>query len=205
MKKKIFLIALAACLITLSVAGSSLAYFTDIASESNVFTAGNVKITLDYNTDPTRLYPGETYTKTATITNSGTENAYVGIIIDVRTEGLDLATVQNIFTVPGNDTVRYIVTDTGYAIYAVVDSAVTTDTNDNANVATLAIKMDMPTTWGNEEMNIFNSLTVEVTAYAVQTVGFENDGAATALTAAFDVWADGYNTTTQAEQVDPEG
>ena len=104
MKKKIFMMTLAACLIVLSIVGTSLAYFTDTDAKTNVFTAGNVDIELTYDETDTRLYPGQTYEKVATIENVGTENAYVGLIIEVVTNGsstFNLETIQNVFTVDG--------------------------------------------------------------------------------------------------------
>ena len=177
MKKKIFMMTLAACLIVLSIVGTSLAYFTDTDAKTNVFTAGNVDIELTYDESATRLYPGQTYKKVATIENVGTENAYVGLIIEVVTNGFDLDTIQNVFTVDGADTTAYAPTAEGYAIYAVVNAALTVGNN-----ATLTTNMAIPAAW-NAEMAAFNTLTVKVTAYATQTVGFNN--AEKALAASF--------------------
>jgi len=171
MKKKIFMMTLATCLIVLSIVGTSLAYFTDTDAKTNVFTAGNVDIELTYDESATRLYPGQTYEKVATIENVGSENAYVGLIIEVVTNGFDLDTIQNVFTVDGADTTTYAPTAEGYAIYAVVNAALTTTTPGNK--ATLTTKMVIPAAW-NTEMAAFNTLTVNVTAYATQTVGFNS-------------------------------
>ena len=85
MKKKILMLALAVCLITLSIAGASLAYFTDVDEKTSVFTSGNVNIALAYDETETKVYPGQTYTeKAATITNTGSEDAFVGAIIEVE-------------------------------------------------------------------------------------------------------------------------
>lgn len=95
MKKKILIIAVAACLLALTIAGTSIAYFTDTEEYTNVFTSGKVDITLTYNTTTvndnletdgtieltTHAYPGQSYPINATIKNVGTENAYVGAII----------------------------------------------------------------------------------------------------------------------------
>ena len=93
MKKKIFVVALAACLLILSVAGSSIAYFTDTAEYTNVFTAGNVNITLTANgqdastaadilgEEDQNVYPGKTVDNEVVISNVGTEDAYVGAVI----------------------------------------------------------------------------------------------------------------------------
>ena len=184
MKKKIFMMTLAACLIVLSIVGTSLAYFTDTDAKTNVFTAGNVDIELTYDETDTRLYPGQTYEKVATIENVGSENAYVGLIIEVVTNGFDLDTIQNVFTVDGADTTAYAQTAEGYAIYAVVNAALTVGNN-----ATLTTNMAIPAAW-NAEMAAFNTLTVKVTAYATQTVGFNSaTPAKEALAASFTAWA----------------
>ena len=106
MKKKIFVITLAVCLLALSIAGTSMAYFTDVENATNVFTAGNVDITLTYNgktadTDTsaeaiaieTKAYPGQKYTVNAAISNVGSENAYVGAIITLTNENAKLSEV----------------------------------------------------------------------------------------------------------------
>ena len=176
---------LAACLIVLSIVGTSLAYFTDTDAKTNVFTAGNVDIELTYEVTDTRLYPGQTYDEVATIENVGTENAYVGLIIEVVTNDFDLDTIQNVFTIDGANTPTYAPTAEGYAIYAVVGAALTVGNN-----ATLTTNMAIPATW-NAEMAAFNNLTVKVTAYATQTVGFNN--AQDALAASFTAWANQQN------------
>ena len=182
MKKKIFMMTLAACLIVLSIVGTSLAYFTDTDAKTNVFVAGNVNIELTYDETDTRLYPGQTYEKVATIENVGTENAYVGLIIEVVTNDsstFNWETIEGVFTVSGADTTAYAQTAEGYAIYAVFNAALTTTEGDKA---TLTTNMAIPAAW-NTEMAAFNNLTVNVTAYATQTVGF--DSAEAALEASF--------------------
>ena len=109
MKKKIFIIALAACLFALSIAGSSIAYFTDTEEYTNVFTSGDVNITLTYagaatdegvetdnvlEIEDTHVYPGQTYPINAYITNTGSEKAYVGAIITL-TDNEDITKIVN--------------------------------------------------------------------------------------------------------------
>ena len=182
MKKKIFMITLAACLIILSIASTSLAYFTDTDAKSNVFTAGNVGITLTYDAytgDAARLYPGQTYGKPATITNDGTENAYVGAIIKLTVpQGTSFETVSSIFTGLSSNTIKYVPTETGYTVYVVVEAPLATEAT--ANIFT---NMAIPATWGNAEMAVLSNFNVNITAYATQTVGFNN--AAEALKTAF--------------------
>lgn len=185
MKKKIFMITLAACLIILSIASTSLAYFTDTDAKSNVFTAGNVGITLTYNAytgDAARLYPGQTYGNPATITNDGTEKAYVGAIINLTVpQGTTYETVSSIFTGLSDNTnniIKHVQTTTGYTVYVVVEAPLATGAT--ANIFT---NMAIPATWGNAEMALLSGLSVNITAYATQTVGF-ND-ATVALKTAF--------------------
>lgn len=113
MKKKIFVIALAACLLILSVAGTSVAYFTDTEQYTNTFTAGNVNIELseakviadtngDLVADGTNrivvngavgitndygtIFPGQSIYKDPTIENIGSEAAYIGAIIKITND-----------------------------------------------------------------------------------------------------------------------
>ena len=219
MKKKIFLIALAACLITLSVAGSSLAYFTDTDAKTNVFTSGNVDIVLNmkgYNSDneetQTKMYPGMNYNNYATIENIGSEDAYVGAIIDVilpTNEETGVATlttteIVDLFVGLNSYTTQCVATTNGYRIYVVMGSLIgTANTTDNGTAtANVFTGVSIPKEWDHAQMANFKDMTVNVKGYAVQTVGLAD--AEAALTAAFAVWADGYNTTTQAEQVDPD-
>lgn len=192
MKKKIFMLTVVACLVVLSIAGTSLAYFTDTDSKTNVFTSGNVDITLDYDETETRVYPGQIYTKDAVITNVGTEDAFVGIIIDVTVDKntFSASEIAAIFTVPGNDTVKCVATDTGYAIFAVAGAPVAKAGSADGTTTTVSVQMAIPAEWTSTQTTAFtsNSPVVKVTAYGVQTVGFSN--ATEALTTAFDAWAE---------------
>ena len=110
MKKKIFIIAVAVCLAVLSIAGSSIAYFTDTEEYTNTFTAGNVDIKLTYKgvetndgvevddvieLADTHVYPGQTYPINAVITNIGSEKAYVGAIITL-TDDADITAIVGV-------------------------------------------------------------------------------------------------------------
>lgn len=97
MKKKLMAIALAVCVAAVLAAGASLAYFTDKTdAANNVFTMGNVKITLD-ETDLTKdggsrtpegntytnLYPGMDMVKDPIVHNTGRNDAWVRVIVRV--------------------------------------------------------------------------------------------------------------------------
>ena len=213
MKKKIFVIALIACLAVLSVAGSSIAYFTDTEAYTNVFTAGDVDIALTANgqvvnesalslTD-NKVYPGQTIAKNVVITNTGSENAYVGAVITL-TRGTNGTVSGDIITKEGdvaegaaaNDipvAVTKLITgltksgydvrvaDDGLTIYVIKNEAIA-----NGQTANVFTNVVIPASWDNAQMALFNNVKLNVTAYATQEVGFDN--AIEALQAAFDAF-----------------
>lgn len=85
MKKKMVTICLVVALVLTAVAGGSLAYFTDKEAAENVFTTGNVDITLDevFNEDNAKLLPGIDVTKEVKVTNVGSEDSFVRVHIAV--------------------------------------------------------------------------------------------------------------------------
>lgn len=192
-KKKVFALALATCVIVLSIAGSSIAYFTDTDTYTNVFTSGNVDIVLNGSNGNEGIYPGKTVTRNTTIDNVGTADAYIGAIITLSsaniggylsaTEGTDklyvgdfltdLATVHKIDTVLTDGVV------TAFKIYIVYGTALTSA----ATPVQVLTGMQIPATWNNDEMASISNLNLTVDAYAVQTDGFTS--ALQALQAAF--------------------
>ena len=132
MKKKILVVALVVCVLVLSIASATMAYFTDTHSATNTFTVGDVDITLteaavmqdetngnivaDPNADPVRvengidfgtaygsLFPMQSICKDPTITNVGSEQAYIGAIITIangedKVAGADGKGITFIFT-----------------------------------------------------------------------------------------------------------
>ena len=197
MKKKIFMIAMAALLIILSVAGASMAYFTDVKEKTNVFTSGNVEITLTYANeleDTQHVYPSQSFDVDATITNVGSEKAYVGAIITLTKAG----GISTIITPDGagdtvastdilvgltenGNTVKYREITDGYEIYVVNPTEVA---GNGVGKAVIFNDLKIPNEWNREEMNVFKGVSFTVKAYATQSAGFEN-GAADALTKAF--------------------
>ena len=215
MKKKLFMITLAVCLIVLSIASTSLAYFTDTDTKGSTFVAGNVKIALDLiNLENTKLFPGQKYDQNATISNIGSEDAYVGAIITLEnTAGLD-----SIITPNGDDTdnipvaITKLITNLGgdgYEVKCVLNDEKTCCTvyvvcknplkgNQTPSAATTIFSgIEIPKEWDHDQMATFQNVEMTVTAYATQTVGFTS--AEAALKAAFgsaegDAWYD-YPTT----------
>ena len=121
MKKKILIIAVAVCLVVLSIAGSSIAYFTDEEAYTNVFTAGDVDITLSaknaegtmetiddddnansvLNIANANVYPGQVISKDVTIKNVGSERAFVGAVITLTRGDSNAAVDASIVTKAG--------------------------------------------------------------------------------------------------------
>jgi predicted ribosomally synthesized peptide with SipW-like signal peptide len=102
MKKKIFIVALVVCIMAISIASASMAYFTDTEKATNTFTSGEVAIKLTEQNanglvfdssnaaldDPVafgNLYPGIDVVKKPVITNTGSEDAYVRVHIAIPT------------------------------------------------------------------------------------------------------------------------
>lgn len=84
-KRKILLLALSLCMVAILAAGTTLAYLTDTEVETNVFTIGNVDITLTENFENNKLIPGIDVNKDVFVTNVGSEDAYVRVHIAIPT------------------------------------------------------------------------------------------------------------------------
>ena len=205
MKKKIFGITLAVCILVLSIASTTIAYFTDTKEQTQVFTAGNVAITLTSSSNifetqddnqKMRLYPGQVLTSNSTIKNVGSEEAYVGAIITFS----DKAVASNfnpnnlitgMFNWNEDVQVTYSADETSCKIYVVYPTELAVDTVDNTVDSSVELfdKITIPASWDHTEMARFNNLKITITAYATQTAGLESVGAAKALNAAFPtVW-----------------
>lgn len=85
-KKKIFAVAIILLVIVLGI-GGIIAYFTDKKDVTNTFTLGNVKITLtepNYDTvEAAKVTPNKIIDKDPTITNVGTNDAYIFAKVEV--------------------------------------------------------------------------------------------------------------------------
>ena len=113
-KKKVFALALSVCIVVLSIASSSIAYFTDTDEYTNTFTSGKVDITLteavalrnadtghveianvnnrtDYNANSVygKIFPDQTIAKDPRITvASDSEDAYLGATVVISKTGI---------------------------------------------------------------------------------------------------------------------
>lgn len=111
-KKYVFLFICIVISILLTV-GGIIAYFTDTKEVTNVFTIGNVSITLTepkwdeaipdgetVNPNSQNVIPGSTIDKDPTITNVGTNDAYIFVKIEVPNynNSADPAVATDLFT-----------------------------------------------------------------------------------------------------------
>lgn len=83
MKKKLTALAMVLVLGATAAIGGTLAYFTDTDEATNVFTTGNVDITLEekFDAENAKLMPGIDITKEVDVKNEGTEKAFVRVHI----------------------------------------------------------------------------------------------------------------------------
>ena len=92
MKKKLTAIFLCVALVAIAIVGASLAYFTDTDAKTNVFTTGQVDITLNetFDKDNAKLLPGDenAIAKVINVTNNE-EDAYVRLHIAFPADTLD--------------------------------------------------------------------------------------------------------------------
>ena len=189
MKKKIFGITLAVCLVVLSIASSTMAYFTDVEEKTHAFTSGNVNIAFignvfTDNNSTTATHPGKQIGADALVANTGTEDAYVGIVINF-TKKLGETDARALFTDLGKGgwETKYVENADTCSIYVICPNVL-----EKTSEVTFFENIVIPLEWNNDQMAAFNGTTITVNAYATQTYGFDN--AKTALTPAFpDKWS----------------
>ena len=195
MKKKIIALCLIVALAATAVIGGTLAYFTDTDAKTNVFTTGNVDITLTEpewdaakEADPThsKLMPGRRIVKDATITvEEGSERAYTFMKIELSDDFVallqayagedfdwdDQTAVYNLigkwFDAPRSKVMEM---GTNYVILGVLSPK-------DAGVATqylnaVTVPADVPSGMIDEN----GTYEIDITAYAIQAEGFEPAG-----------------------------
>lgn len=222
MKRKALLISLSVALVALMALGFTLAYFTDTEDVSNTFTVGNVEITLDeakvkkdtsenmvnYVADGTDrvasnsyegLVPGSRVLKDPSITNVGSNAAYIRVTIKFNNQ-------DEIYNALGNtpagmaDVVNNLIStgfsyqcawklgsdgtygsDSGTADYSGVLNKnekifVLYFTNPLAagTSITLFDGLKVPTSFDNDDMEMFKNLDISITADAIQAEGFNS-------------------------------
>ena len=186
MKKKIITLALVVCLITLSIAGATTAYFTDTKSVTNTFVSGSndikINLTMTNATTNEKLFPGVAYNKTTVLSNTGADSVYVGVIISLSNTGKVVTAANALGLIEGiNTDYQYAVvsTDTGADIYLVRKTALPANSGD-----TVFTNFVPDASWDNDTMEKCGNMTLTVSAYATQTAGMTGT-ALDALKAAF--------------------
>ena len=159
MKKKIFIVALVVCIMAVSIASASMAYFTDTEKATNTFTSGDVAIemteaavkadALGHLVEDTasnrkeatetgatfdygKIFPMQTIYKDPTVKNTGSESAFIGAVITIKNnEG----TIDDLLTV-GSDANKTAVSE---FITGLVSNGYTVkyaEVKDNSNAVT---------------------------------------------------------------------
>ncbi len=84
-KKKLLTLAMVLSMVAILAIGGTIAYFTDVDSEENVFFTGNVEIDLqeDFDEENAKLMPGIDIQKAVRVKNIGSENAFVRVHLAV--------------------------------------------------------------------------------------------------------------------------
>ena len=184
-RKKSILTAVVLLLVIL--VGGMLAYFTDTEVRTNVFTIGDVQITLNEagwtqdgsttnytRTEATNIAPNTTVAKAPTITNDGKNAAYVFIKVQVPVANVTVNGTkanQEIFTLGTKDSAWTEVSHTeATGTYVFAYGTSTTMTSLAKNAITTAVfpdvtlkNLDNPSELGETAPNI------TVTAYGIQT------------------------------------
>ena len=122
-------------LVAVLVVGGTLAYFTDTKSADNVFTMGNVKITLDETNianpngdrvikNEYNVYPGAVVTKDPIVHNTGKNGAYVRAVVTIE-NGMNWLGLynENVWTAPQEAAFNALINNTLGEGWELVDIA----------------------------------------------------------------------------------
>ena len=170
MKKKVSVIVTAAALVALIVVGSTLAFFTSQGNVDNVVTMGNVKISLtepNYK-DSGIVVPGQTIVKDPTVTNTGSNTAYIRCKIDMtglsKDEQGQLLDGNIVFGSAEDGTGRdkWFPADDGYYYYQ--------EKLASSESAVFFNRVKIPEYWDNDLAN--REFHINVTAEAIQADNF---------------------------------
>ncbi len=199
MKKKILALCVVVSMLLLAVAGGTLAYFTETATEDNVFVIGNIDIELwesngdDVDNDGDQsnddyadwleeqvIYPGRIVNKNVWVENVGAHEAYARVIIfvpaglvpnwDASVGTTWIMASEKDATVDGVAGTEYVLEYNG----KLAGGATTPNCLESVTIDPFLDydNVNGPITQSTE------TLTVNVTAQAIQTYGFANAKAA---------------------------
>ena len=144
--KKIITVLLVMALTATAAVGGTLAYLTDRDSEANVFTVGDVDITLnDDFVQNSELMPGKDINKDVSITNEGPEAAYVWYTyaVPAALDGkLELTFEENDAWDHTKGNIGSVtVDDVVYNVYAVIHKEIL-PANETTDVSLSGVKLD---------------------------------------------------------------
>lgn len=188
MKKKLTIAALVVMLVALLLTGMSIAYFTDEAEVENVFTIGDIDITLtepSWDEDEVKdVLPGVEYAKDPIVKNVGDNPAYIRV--EIKIDGYNGQTVApSAFLMNLDKDGKFnLVTDSDGLV--VLESKEALEPNGTLTVFN-SVKIPAELT-ENDLPGDGEEFTITVTAKAIQSEGF------TTATEAFDA-LDGETTT----------
>lgn len=190
MKKQIALIATAVLTIAAFAVGNTLAFFTDKGEVNNVVTMGNVAITLTEpqfkdSTDGTysvEFMPGDVITKDPTVTNTGSNDAYVRCKVSVENvssssssseeedTGLNSYEQEQLLEALNIDKTQWVLSSDGYYYYQkILPKAAAGQTSEVQLFNTVKI----PAEWGSSDFPIDNAhFKIVISAEAIQADNF---------------------------------
>lgn len=182
-KKKIVTLALVAIVAVMSIAGASLAYFTDAKTATNTFTMGNVAITLDeapvdekgHATTGNRVssisygsaavYPGAVLDKDPTVHNTGSNGAYIRAKVTVD----NWATLKTLYN---SEDLTALVGSLGRG-WSILSDETITDKNGNV---TFVLKYDASSDNTNKEVYVLSNKDTEpIFEHVNVSANIEND------------------------------
>ncbi len=187
MKKEIALIATAVITVAALAVGSTLAFFTDKGEVTNVVTTGNVAITLtepqfDQSTKGSRsveIMPGDIITKDPTVTNSGSNAAYVRCKVEIEngpslsgqaSAGLNSDEQKQLLQSLNIDNGSWVLSNDGYYYYQQILPAASGQTSSVKLFDTVQI----PSSWGSPAYPIDNAkFRIVISAEGIQAEYFK--------------------------------
>ena len=204
-KKTIAIFAVCMVLVAALSVFTTLALLTSKSDTvTNVFTSGNVQIVLEETKiDPTdgvtateekisnginnyTLYPGQDYTKDPTVTVKPSEDAYVGMIVEITgVEGLvaqfsgngDVANfLQNVLNINLSASWDDITTDLvgGNYVYSFYYKNKVAKSATDTVLDPLFSKFELDDSLTATQLEALKNLRINITAYAVQAQTFDN-------------------------------
>ena len=187
MKKRMIAVVMAVCALAVLAIGSTFAFFTSKDNAGNTFTMGNVNIALTETSEAkdgvkagevkedgkgivyTSAMPGDVFSKNPIVTNTGDNNAWIRVKLEVTSE--DEAMQENVAALK-EAIIADMVDHYEWEVKADDEYIYYTDIVEPDAYVDLFETVTIPSTWGNEAADA--SFSIEISAEAVQS---DNNGA----------------------------